>query len=363
MATIKDALIPRRVRISKFQIISIIFLLLFIVCDVFILQLIPSFSNHAVKWFYWFFLQFIICIICLCQNYTGFCFNLRKAESLRQRSISLKPQPPAFIQILSNSPSMVMGLYVIVLSSGIVGWVSFKVLEQVFPVHGVVFTMISIITVTLFVLAGNIFQFQCTTKADASQVFETKIIFKLIAVERTPLLKTLLQFNLIINVGFCIYTFCMDRAAVFFILFQYPIIIVITLISLYYMFLNVRACIHLRIGFLEEILEVLLWSAFVCCVSLLTVGYYFFTYALPFWGYFLLFSVVMAFTLFLNKFGNYPFVDYELFDPNYVCFLLLWKSCQQDYNVCQFCEYRNECVQHSRNEDCYFGSDPSHGMY
>ena len=363
MTIIKHILIPKRVGITKFQIFSIIFLLLFVVCDVFILKFIPSFSHYTIKWFCWFLLQLIFCILCLCKNYTGFCLNLRKSEELRQSSCPLKPQPLAFIHPFSNSPNLVVGFYTLGLAFFVSTLPSFILLEQVFPIYGIVITMIAIIVMTFSVITGNIFQFQYKTKDDESQACKTKNILEFIAMKRTPFLKIFLKLDLIVNAGFCIYNFCMDRAAIFFILFHYPISICLATINLYYTLLNMKAWFQPKIKILEEILEILLWTALAFGILWLMSSYRLFMWELPFWSYFLLFSLITAYILLLNKLGNYSFIDYELFDPNYVCFILLWKKCSNNLDVCQFCEYRNECTQHHRDEYCYFGSDPSNRMY
>lgn len=275
----------------------------------------------------------------------------------------MKPQPLAFIHPFSNSPNLVVGFYTLGLAFFVSTLPSFILLEQVFPIYGIVITMIAIIVMTFSVITGNIFQFQYTTKDDESQACKTKNILEFIAMKRTPFLKIFLKLDLIVNAGFCIYNFCMDRAAIFFILFHYPISICLATINLYYTLLNMKAWFQPKIKILEEILEILLWTALAFGILWLMSSYRLFMWELPFWSYFLLFSLITAYILLLNKLGNYSFIDYELFDPNYVCFILLWKKCSNNLDVCQFCEYRNECTQHHRDEHCYFGSDPSNWMY
>ncbi len=275
----------------------------------------------------------------------------------------MKPQPLAFIHPFSNSPNLVVGFYTLGLAFFVSTLPSFILLEQVFPIYGIVITMIAIIVMTFSVITGNIFQFQYKTKDDESQACKTKNILEFIAMKRTPFLKIFLKLDLIVNAGFCIYNFCMDRAAIFFILFHYPISICLATINLYYTLLNMKAWFQPKIKILEEILEILLWTALAFGILWLMSSYRLFMWELPFWSYFLLFSLITAYILLLNKLGNYSFIDYELFDPNYVCFILLWKKCSNNLDVCQFCEYRNECTQHHRDEYCYFGSDPSNRMY
>lgn len=348
MTTVKIAWISKRVPITKFQKFSIIFLLCSIVCDSFLLQGVSPFSVYFIGWFCLYFLQLIFCIVCLCKNYTGFCLNLRKSEDLQQSSFSLKPQSPAFLHFWFHRADLLVG-FCLAAFGGV--FASFAFLEFYFPVWGVTTTMITIIAITLFVIAGNLFQFQDITKTKASQGSEIKNLFRFLAIKRAPFLKIFLKLDLVINGILCIYTFCTNCAASILLVAHYPISLFMADVSLHYTVSNITTTFDQKkirfyglFRFFFEVIDV------VFC-GMLPFDYILFCFPFPFWSYFLVYAALAAYTLLLNRFGKYPFIDYELFDSKYsFCSSDLYPP-RKKVDMCPYCEFEKSS---SKCHHCLF---------
>ncbi len=336
MTTVKNVGRLRKVPMTKFQKFSIIFLLYSIVCDSFLLHCMSLFCAYLIGWFCLYFLQLVFCIVCLCKNYTGFCLNLRKSEDLQQSSFPLKPQSPAFLHFWFHRADLLVE-FCLAAFGGV--FASFAFLEFYFPVWGITITMITIIAITLFVIAGNLFQFQDTTKTKANQSSGIKNLLQFLAIKRIPFLKIFLKLDLVINGILCIYTFCTNCATSILLVAHYLISLLIAAVSLHYTVSNITTTLdqkkirfHGLFRFFFEAID-----AFFC--GMLPFGYVIFCLPFPFWSYFLVYSALAAYTLLLNRFGKYPFIDYELFDPKYFfCSSDLYPP-RKKVDVYPYCEF------------------------
>lgn len=350
MRTIKNALMHRKVTITKFQTISVILLLFFIVCDVFMLQFTLLSLRQLLKLYCLYFLQFIFCIICFCKNYKGFCRKMRREEKFQHDSFPLKPQPPAFLQFWSCKIDIFIGFCLYAFCSIPI---SFVMLEYFFPKYGIAATMLAVAVSTLFVVLGNIFQYQDTAKIGESQASGIKNFGCFVAIERVPFLKVFLKFDLIVNVVLCIYTFCTGCSASFFLAFQYPISLLIAAVSFYYTVLDVNTTLYqkrVRFNGLFRLLFLMLGG--LVCMELFWF-YLLLSLPFPFWSYFLAFSAITGYALFLGKFGKYPFVDYELLNPIYTfCGSDLY---QEPIDLCPYCEFKKV---NSQCTHCRFEGEP-----
>lgn len=351
MITMKNALMHSKVTMTKFQIFSVILLLFFMICDAFMFKWTFLSPKQSIVLFGSFSLQFIFCIVCLCKNYKGFCLKLRKSEKLRQKNCPLKPQSPAFLHTFFRRPEM---LVVFCFYSFCCYIYIICILSLYFSLEcGYAVTALTIVGITFLILLGNIFQYQCTSKTGESQEFEIKRFFHLIAFEKVSFLKTFLKLDLVVNVILCIYTFCTGCATSFFLIAHYPVSLMMVAVSFHYTISNIDIMLYQKKVPFNGLFRCLLIivEGFFCLM--LPFCYCLLYYPLPFWSYFLAFSVITVYVLCLNKFGKYPFIDYELFDPDYdFCGSDLY---QRRLDVCPYCEFGrgdSHCLQ------CPFEPEP-----
>lgn len=176
---------------------------------------------------------------------------------------------------------------------------SFAFLEFYFPVWGITTTMITIIAITLFVIGGNLFQFQDTTKTKASQGSEIKNLFRFLAIKRTPFLKIFLKLDLVINGILCIYTFCIDGTASILLVAHYPISLLIAAVSLHYTVSNITTTLDQKKIRFHGLFRFFFEAIDGIFCGLLPFGYILFCFPFPFWSYFLVYAALAAYMLFL----------------------------------------------------------------
>lgn len=158
-------------------------------------------------------------------------------------------------------------------------------------------------------IAGNLFPFQDATKTGESKGFEIKNFFRLFAMERIPALKIFLKLDLVINAILFIYTVCTDGTVSILLVAHYPISLFMAAMNLHYTVSGVTTMfdqkkIRFR-GLVRFFLEAI--DGIFC--EMLLFGYVLFHFPFPFWSYFFVYAVLIVYTLLLNRFGNYPFID------------------------------------------------------
>mgnify|MGYP007007361041 CR=1 FL=1 len=94
MQNVKTASTHKRSRMTKFQMIVISLLLLFLFCDVFIIKHIPFSINNAVMVNFFYILQIVLSGVCMEQVYPSLCLRMRK---FRQTSVETKTQFPLYL--------------------------------------------------------------------------------------------------------------------------------------------------------------------------------------------------------------------------------------------------------------------------
>lgn len=310
MQNVKTASTHKRSRMTKFQMTMIGLLLLFLFCDIFIVKFIPFSINNAVLLGFFYILQIVLSGVCMEQVYPSLCLRMRKS---RQTSVETKTQFPLYLYHLFESVTFpVCALYFI---------------EFCFMANTVLFengyyaldnTLITATVVIETILASvtNMVSINYNVGAEKSQVSGVKNFYGMEAIERNKILKRFLQVLLMVDVGICICSFDRGNECSFLNSIYCFFNVVIASVSAYYTVANAEIAFRGTKSFPSNRVMKFLFFFGILAFYIIMSSIGILLCYLPTSLYFAVSAVLVGYVLLLNRFGKYPFIDYELQLPN-----------------------------------------------
>lgn len=232
----------RKIKTIKiFQSIVVIILVLFLVFDVFMTCTSITFLSNYHELIYFSLAQIILSFIYFCCSYPKLSIRFRKQKALRQLNDRFKPKFPLFT--ISLGEPIALQVYGILVLLSLMTSMSLVIMSVQFPeIISTTFLLASVyVLVVLVVFVLNILQQKNTTGVEKSQDFMPQKINGLIAIERTSVLKRVLQGLLLINIVICICFFDIKEQIQFLPIMYFPINLFILEANFYYFILNIAA--------------------------------------------------------------------------------------------------------------------------
>ena len=308
MQHVKLKSIHKRSKITRFQRIVISLLFLFLFCDIFIVKHISFSVTNAFMVNFFYLLQIVLSGICMEQNYPSLCTKMRKFKNT-----CIKTQFPLYLYHLFESVTFSSGALLLIAFCFTVNTVlsgnGYYALDN---------TLIAATVVIEAILTGvsNMVSINYGAGEEKSQVLGVKNFYGMEAIERNKILKRFLQVLLMVDVGICIYSFGRGNEFSFLNSIYCFFNVIIASVSVYYTMENVKIALRGTKSFLSN--RVIEWLGFLGTLAFYIImpSIGIFLCYLPTSMYFAVSAVLVGYALFLNKFGKYPFIDYELQLPN-----------------------------------------------
>lgn len=259
---------------------------------------------------FFYILQIVLSGICMEQVYPSLCLRMRKS---RQTGAETKTQFPLYLYHLFESVTFpVCALYFIEFCF-MANTALFK--HGYYALDNTLITA-TVVIETILVSVTNMVSINYNAGAEKNQVSGVKNFYGMEAIERNKILKRFLQVLLMIDVGICICSFDRGNECSFLNSIYCFFNVIIASVSVYYTMANAEIALRGIKNFLNNrVMEFLFFFGTLVFYIIMPSIRILLCY-LPTSIYFAVSAVVVGYTLLLNRFGKYPFIDYELQLPN-----------------------------------------------